>query len=141
MGEELNFDSVELIEIPVTIAGTRYALREANGSTATQYQDAMLKCATLGEDGKPVRIEGMGVIDPKLVSMCLFDAEGKSVPKAVIQGWPSRIQRQLAKKARKISELDEGDETLESLTEQQKKIAEKIAKLSKGSSAKNELKA
>ncbi len=144
--DSLHFDSLELIEVPVTVGSVKYVLREADEGAAKEFLNARLRGAKL-EDGKAVGLpEDMAGFQSLLVSRCLFrlnddgvafgspvaqsillgytDASGKRYP-----GWPSRIVKPIYEMAKKISELDEDDETLESLRKQQEGISSKIAKL------------
>lgn len=108
--EPMQFDLTP-IEIPVIIGDKEYTLREASGEAAGKYQDAILDCMKPGLDGKPTQITGgMSAIEPLLVSMCLFDSEGKPVSKEVIKSWPARVQKEMYKRVRKISDLDETTE-------------------------------
>lgn len=108
--EPIVFDSLTPVEVPVTIAGESYTLREATGETAVQYRDAMLACTTLGPEGKPTIISGLAGVEPLLVSLCLYDSIDHLVPEATIRSWPARIQKALFERAKQISDLDEGED-------------------------------
>jgi len=110
----LQWDTVDLIELPVKIAGKEYVLKEASGDVAVTYRDALLACTTLGDNFKPSKIEGMASTEALLVSLCLFQVgvEGKQTPvsETVIRSWPNKIIKPLYNKAKEISELDETEE-------------------------------
>ena len=142
--ESLNFDSLELIEVPVTIGDVKYVLREADEGAAKVYHNARLYGAKL-DDGKVSGLpEDLAGVPSLVLSRCLFrlNEEGKPFPNPVPlrefvgyrernvthKGWPARIVKPLFKRLKEISELDD-DETLESLQEQQDEINKKIAKL------------
>ncbi len=111
---ELNFDDIAPIEIKVTIQNEKYVLEEATGQVATKYLNARLGKIKFN-DGKASSLQGIADIEPFLVSMCLFKldfgATGEVIKKTpvsvtTIQSWPFRIQDQLYKEAKRISQLD-----------------------------------
>jgi len=106
--ERMNFN-VDLIEIPITIGGEDYVLREASGDAGCKYRNALLACTTL-TDGKPSRIEGMADVEPLLVSLCLFTQGGRPVTVPKVRSWPSRVVKALFEKIKEISDLDEEEE-------------------------------
>lgn len=128
--EPMIFDDLTPVEVPVTVGAKQYVLREANGDAAVKYRNAMLACTQISQDSKAVSIRGMADLEPFLVSLCLFDAQGKSVTKNEILSWPSRVQKALFARAKTISGLNEED-TVESLKKEQKIIEEKLVKLEK----------
>jgi hypothetical protein len=135
MSGELNFDSLDLIEVPVKIAGKAYVLREADEATASDYRSASIQGARL-EDGEVVGLpENTGRVQAILVSQCLFPLnamgtpEKHHVPLTTVKNWPSRIVRPLFDKAKEISELSEGEDTIESLEKEKAKIERRLAKL------------
>lgn len=128
----LNFDSLELIEIPVTIGGKPYILREAGESSAARYKDAQLKGMKVveGTDGSKT-----GVVDKinetraLLVSLCLFEKVGDTGERNVslmdIKNWPHRIVNKLFEKAEEISQLEKEDkreELIKKITALQNKV-------------------
>lgn len=144
MSEELNFADITPIELPVTIGEKKYVLREADEETAAIFSNARLKGVQL-DDGKVTGLpEDLAGVQSLLVSRCLFpyNVDGKAantpVPRDVVKSWPSRIVKPLFEKAKEISELDEGEETLEGLLKQQEDTKKKIDKM-KEESAKNVL--
>lgn len=145
MSNELNFDNLSLIEVPVSLEGKKYVLREADEDTATAYRNATIAGAKM-EDGQVTGMpSNLGGVQSLLVSRCLFplDKDGAPLPNSVarktVMGWPSRVVKPLFEKAKEISELDE-DESLEDMVKQQAKLAKKIAKM-REESAKNALSA
>lgn len=105
MSIDLDFGSFEPIVLPVNILGENYLLREASGDAAARYNNAMLKCTTLGPDGRPARLDGLADVDPFLVSLCIVTATGKPVRLETVRSWPNRIVQMLAEKVKEISEL------------------------------------
>lgn len=111
----LNFDGFTLVEIPVTILGKKYLIREASGDAACKYRNAVFKSTTMGPDGKPVKIEGLADVQPLLVSLCLYlvgenGEVGQLVPLSVVRSWPDRIIRPLFQEIKRISVLDDTDD-------------------------------
>lgn len=110
MKRKLEFDSVLLITVPVTIAGKQYELREASGDASAKYRNAMLACSTLGPDGKPTRMDGLADVDFLLLSLCLFDVGlGTLVPECEVRSWPNRICEALIDELKEISGMSEKD--------------------------------
>jgi len=108
MKRKLEFDSVLLITVPVTIAGQAYELREASGDASAKYRNAMLACSTLGPDGKPTKMEGLADVDFYLLSLCLFNmATGNLVPECEIRSWPNRVCEVLIEELKEISGMSE----------------------------------
>lgn len=108
--ESMDFDG-DLVEIPVRIEGQDYTLREASGDAACKYRNALIHGTVLGPNGKPQKLRNVADTEPLLVSLCLFDANGKNVPPERVRIWPSRIQAKLFNKAKEISDLDQQEET------------------------------
>jgi hypothetical protein len=114
--DDLNFDTLTPVELPVMVQGKSYILKEASGKAATIYRNALLASMTLGPDGKPTSLRGMASVEPLLVSHCLYttksDGNGelkadKLVTQATIESWPSRIQKTLFAKIKEVSMLQE----------------------------------
>lgn len=105
----MNFDE-EDIAIPVRIRGETYELREASGEAGCNFRNEIARRVTLGPEGKPQRIGNLADVEPKLISACLFDKDGKNVPEKTVRSWPNRIQKALFKRIQEISDLDEDAE-------------------------------
>lgn len=119
--DKLNFD-VDFVEVPVTISGEAYVLREASGKATRTWRDAQIACTKFGPNGKPSSIAGIAATEALLVSLCLFKVgeqkgERKLLPvaKAAIEDFPSRVQNALFDKAKEISGLSEEDPEQEQL--------------------------
>lgn len=134
----IEIDTLAPVEIPVTIEGKKYKLREASESAATDYRNAQLMSMTVNENNDGNRIARVGkVIDTEsiLVASCLFqiiqtdtNIIEKSVPVQEVRKWPHRVVSTLFKRAEMISALQK-DETKEDLVKQKKAIETKLAKL------------
>jgi hypothetical protein len=133
---DLIFDTIDLQEVPVQIAGKSYTLREANGEAARRYRNALLRSAKLGPDGKPVSLDGMADAEMILVNECLIDRSGRKTPIQVLGSWPANVIKKLFNKAYAMSDLKEGEEdTIEGLKKRkerlEKELVETKAKLAK----------
>lgn len=117
-------------EEPFIVGGVHYTLREASGEARVKYKNAAMNSVTLGEDGKTHRIDGAANVEPLLVSLCLFDENGKNVPRNVIMGWPGRIQSAAFDRIKKISDLD-NEVSLDQLKKQREEIDALINKKEK----------
>ncbi len=142
MSDELNFDDLTPIEIPVSVAGKKYVMREADEETAALFNNARMRGTRL-EDGKVVGLPtDMAGVQSLLVSRCLFIVDKEGVPtrqyvkRTTVNSWPARVVKPLFEKAKEISELDE-DETVEMLVKQRAELTERIVKLQE-EAAKNE---
>ena len=109
---EMKFDEVELIAVPVRIGQEDLVLREATAEAAGKYHDAIIKSTRMA-DGKITGSDGLGGVEPLLVSLCLFRKTGKeevAVPLAEVRRWPARVVKQLFERVKEISELDAKDD-------------------------------
>lgn len=107
MNTEFDFDNLVSAEIPVKVAGSSYTLKEASGKAAGTYRNACMAAITIGPTGKATAMKNLADVEPLLVSLCLFDENGRNVPLSTITAWPARIQKALFNKAKEISELEE----------------------------------
>lgn len=134
MSDSFDFNDLTVIEIPVSIAGNKYVLREADEETAAMYNNARLKGIPV-KDSEVIGLpEDVGGVQSLLVSRCLFplNSEEKPLPDCVhrdtVKKWPSRVVKPLFVKAKEISELDDkGD--LNSLREQRDELDKQIEDL------------
>lgn len=138
--DPIEFESLDIIEIPVTLAGQQYVLREADGNAATVYKSAVVRSIRM-VDGKTSGISGeLPAADLALLASCLFLVSEKGkvpVAQKLIASWPGRVSKALAERCKTISELNPV-ETKESLTKQLEQIKEKLAKLEGPSLPKDE---
>ena len=114
---ELRFDDITPIEELVTIGENKYTLRETSGDAAIKYDNAKMTCYHYVE-GKLSSVKNLSETEPLLVSLCLFDSEGKNVPEATIRSWPNRIQTAIYERAKEISGLNAPPEDLENQIEE-----------------------
>ena len=118
------FEDAEPQVIEVTIKGKAYRLKEPTADVAAKYRSASARCARFSE-GKMQSIDGVGDIEPYLVSMCLFEVlpggNLKQVPIPTVRSWKASIIRPLFDKAKEMGLLEEEKDTPKSL---KKKITE-----------------
>lgn len=122
----LDFSDLTPHEEKVNIAGKVYTLKEASGAAGTRYRNKLAEAFRL-TDGKVSGISGAADAESLLVSLCLFDENNKQVSISTVTSWPDRVQKQLAKRIKEVSELEELD-TAENL---EKQLTELQAKLEK----------
>jgi hypothetical protein len=119
MSDELNFDDLSCVEIPVSIAHQKYVLREASCDAAVAYRNSMINGATFTSEGRPSSLSSFADSEPVLVCRCLFPVDGNGqvmrdhVPESLVRSWPQKVVRQLFVKAKEISELSEAEEDSE----------------------------
>jgi hypothetical protein len=126
---ELIFDSLDLIEIPVKIAGKDYVLIEADEDKVAKYRNAISRTYKTKTEGagevREMTSEGLADTESYLLSMCLFqffDGKRVSVPKEVIKKWPHRVSGKLFDKLEEISGLSaKKDEKTEAERKEQAK--------------------
>lgn len=137
----LEFDSAELIELPVTIGKKKFIAVEADGDTACKYRNRIIENTKLGKDGSPTSIKGIGDLDPFLVSQCLYiaDTGGNRTTTRVtaeeVRKLPSRIMSKIADAIKEVSELTDAEDTIESL---EQKLAEAKANMEEGKNESDE---
>lgn len=119
VGEGVSY-KLEATVVPVFIGEEEYELREASAAAACLWQNDFLSKAKIGPDGKIQSAKGIADSEPYLVSLCLFEKEsGKRVELSTVRSWPSRIVKDLFKKAKDISGLEDTDEEKESAKNEQ----------------------
>lgn len=96
-------------EVPITLDGKSYTLRELDGASHAKFQSLMQAAVIFGPDGKPIGMTDVGDKGAHLIALCLFDADGVAVPVEVAAALPARVQNPLVKKIREMSELDMND--------------------------------
>ena len=113
----IEFESLDKIEVPVTLAGVAYVLIEADGAAITERDNSILSGMTM-HDGKPIKMSGLASVDVVLLSRCLIHVKkGQKVPLSVIQAWPSRVRNALIDRLKAISGIVDSEEEQEDLEE------------------------
>lgn len=135
MSEGLNFDSLDLIQVPVSIGGEKYTLCEADEAAGAAYRNARVRGAKLEEGGDVTSLPSdIGGLQALLVCRCLYYCKedgnlGALVPQSTVRKWPSRIVRPLFDKVMEISELEEEEDTTESLEKQIARLEKRLMRL------------
>lgn len=139
---DFDFSDLEPVRLAFNIGKRKFILCEADGDAGAKYRSAAVSAAKMN-DGKVIRVDGMGDIEPMLVSRCLFYADENGhlrvddndnpikkylVEEAVIRSWPDRVQKALFNKVKEISGLDDTD-TLEKVDKQIANLQKKREKL------------
>lgn len=136
----LVFESIEPVEVPVTLGGKRYVLREAPGSVAADWRNAQYRAAQAvrGPDGEYRGPGEIGGTDAILVGGCLFpEADTHGIPTRLLPpvgtefalALPARILRPLFETAKEISHLGERVWTVEELRREISFLQDKLADL------------
>lgn len=132
---DLDFDSLELTEVPVKLGGKKYILKEASIEAHRLYTNKAVGSTKLSKDGTVTSIVGAADIQPYLVSLCLFyeggDGKHHPVSEQVIKSWPSRVGKKLFQAIKQISDFKDEDDSRESLLRQKAEIEAKLAALDK----------
>jgi hypothetical protein len=94
----------------VDLGDKEYKLVELTGAQRDLYLADSSRRMKLDAAGKPVAITDMKGLQSFLVSLSLRDPEGKEVPQATIDGWPSATISGLHEIARELSGLGKEEE-------------------------------
>lgn len=143
--DPIEFDSLERVQVPVTLGKEKYILLEGSGDVAIKYRDAIMATINKMKDGKPDGgLKGIATVESYLLSLTLYKVtetggtmpmlgDGSPdpnylVPQQVIRSWPNRIISMLYERAKQISGLNLEDKAkeLEGKTEEElKEMAER----------------
>jgi hypothetical protein len=95
-----------LKEIPVTIDGALYKIREMTGMELSSWRKVDGSTVTVDGNGNAT-ISGLNMKDPEveLLSVCLYDDQGKKVASSVIRGWGTNALQSLYKVAQDLNGL------------------------------------
>lgn len=108
MYEELDFGSLQVKEVPVTLTnGSKWTLKEATGKAATDHRNAIMACTVWGPDGRAVGLKDLASVEARFVAACLFDASGRNPTPQMVQSEPARVQKALYEKLKELSEFGE----------------------------------
>lgn len=144
----MNFDDLAPQEMPFVTKGKQYVLREATGGPVVRYRTAIAKgtkMEAIPGDKNSMRItgtDGFAEHELQLVADCVFERvenaneehrkkfpEGyhfKAVPVQNVRAFPNRVLVWAFDNLKKISGINEGDDTPATI---KKRIAEDQAKL------------
>jgi hypothetical protein len=102
--DELKFETT-LNEVPVSIDGQPFVLREFTGRKKGQYLSTLGKRVVLNDQGKVTGITNFEGMESSLLTLCLFDREGKAVPASTIDSYPSKMLAKLFAAAQELNGL------------------------------------
>ena len=113
-----DFESIELVRIPVTIAGTDYLLEEAGAEAGAFYEDAMIGSVVM-KDGKPISVSNVKSRDLTLLAMCLYAVNSSDkgpartrVQQSFVNALPRKVADTLIESLKAISGLGDTEEDL-----------------------------
>lgn len=114
MKQLLEFD-LKLNEQPVILKDakgvpTHYTLREMDGNQRDEHMQDSASRMKFDEKGNAKGLSSYKGIQSKLISLCLFDAEGKPVPEKTINAWPATTISGLFKAAQQLNSLGDDAE-------------------------------
>lgn len=111
--ETMEFETLDLISIPLRIGKTWYILQEATEEAAIAYENAKIQGGSLV--GGKVIFNDLAGIEPLLVSMCLIQNTSndpkKPLPGGFVQldelkKWPAKVVKPIFNRIKEMSELD-----------------------------------
>lgn len=113
---EMRF-SLKREEIPVVLEtedGTekKAVLREMSGRERDAYLNKMSSKVNFNSKGELSSIKNYDGLQASLLSMCLYDEDGKLIPIEEIQKFPTKTQATLYKEAQKMNALDSKTEAV-----------------------------
>lgn len=129
VAQENDFSEDTFKEVPFKIGKETYTVREADGDASYKYRNKIIACTELGADGNAKSVKDIADVEPFLISMCLYDKDGKLVPATVIRKFRAPVCKRLYELIKEISELDDGTANdVEGLEKQLKDVQDKLAK-------------
>src|SRR5581483_126626 len=87
-----------------------YTLREMTAAERGRFIDGQRANMITNSEGKAIGVRKIEAIHADLLCVCLLDADGKKVPKEVIQDWPAGLVDSLYAEAQKINNLGKAAE-------------------------------
>lgn len=119
MTDAIVWDSLELVEVPVKIAGQDYVLTEASAEETRMWRANNLQAIQMRDKGKGKDRESTSTFTPQiadshvlLVSLCLsklVDGKKHRVAMDEIRKWPNKLIETLFDRAQEISGLKDED--------------------------------
>ena len=109
--EELKF-SLKREQVRVVLEGEDgkdkvYFLKELTGKGRDEYLSHLSKKMRFNNEGKPSGLKSFDGLQTKLLTICLYDEDGKLAKADTIGAWPSVVVDNLFKKAQDISALND----------------------------------
>lgn len=125
---DFTFDTLEPQSKIINVGGKpKYVVFEASEGAATKYRNAAARSAVM-TDGKVTGVQGIGEIQPLLVSECIYELkDGKvttladgvtpdprsKIPLATVKFWSAKTVKPLFNWIKEVSQLDEPTESPE----------------------------
>ena len=106
MSNELTFETT-LKEVPVTIDGVAYVMRELDGRQKGKYLNKMGGRIVLNNKGEVSSFKDYAGLESTLLELCVYDSDNKLVPASVMDLWPSTMLTKLFNAAQELSGLNE----------------------------------
>ncbi len=133
------FEELVKRSVKFQVDGKTYTLSEASESANIRFRTSQMRNARLVDGKLSADVERMIESQALLVSLCTVGEDGKTVQPGLVQGWPSRLVKQLFRWVQDNSDLEEKD-TAESLEKKIEKDQQRLDQLRNGhteSEAKN----
>lgn len=92
-----------------------YTLRELTGRQRDEYHQATAKRMKYDAKGSPAGVKDFVGMQADLITLCLYDPQGRLVTPEDVSGWPATTQAALFDMAQEINGLEVDEETLEKL--------------------------
>ncbi len=142
--EELVFEDLNPIEIPLKLAGQQNVLKEADEAASIKFRNHQARCIEYGSDGKVSKINNPGEANSLLLSLCLFKVgfdrdqveKHSPVPIDVIKKWRTSVVDKLSQKAKLMSGFED-EETEEAVLKQIEELQKKLEDVREKGLAKN----
>lgn len=99
-------------EQPVTLDGKKYTLREACGHDLAVYQTMAGKQFEYDEEGEVSRVLDFTRLKARLIAMCLYDEQDKSVDEETVGKYPASVVDKLYSIAQALNGIGKTTEQL-----------------------------
>lgn len=135
-------DDMNLREEEVDIRGELHVLREADGDTASKFQSAAIRGSRFNREAGDITIGDIGDVDLVLLTGCMFKKNVKAgnmspVPASTIRSWPNRIIKQLVKRAKAMSDLNDAEDDPESISQEIERLQKRLTEIEEDSLGKS----
>lgn len=87
-----------------------YYLEELNGRRRDAYFNTLAARTRFDKQGRPAGTKDFDGMYSKLLTLGAYTKDGDTVPEAMIQTWPARVQEDLVKRLKELSGLDDDAE-------------------------------
>lgn len=104
----MDFGSLKLIQLTVTVDAKKYILREADGDAACNFKNSMAS-GTKFANGKLSGIGKVADAEYVLLDTCLQTLNGQHLGVVQLRKWPERVLKKMIDWVRKTSELNPED--------------------------------